>query len=185
MMNPGIDPLRQLNSLSPVAAILVGVLLLFLGRKLFWLFVAAVGFIVGSELAAVAFPHEPGWTLLAGVVLGLIGAVLALFLQKIAVGAAGFLAGGYFLMALSRAWELHAPGNSWISFLVGGFVGAILMALVFDWALIIFSSISGAHLITHALGLAPGPASVVFVVLLVIGIVTQFNRLLTRPGPAI
>jgi hypothetical protein len=34
----------QLTSLPPVAAIVVGLVLLFLGRKLFWLFVGAMGF---------------------------------------------------------------------------------------------------------------------------------------------
>ena len=46
----------EITSLPPVAALLVGLLLLFFGRKLFWLFVGATGFIVGLEFAAAFFP---------------------------------------------------------------------------------------------------------------------------------
>ena len=65
--------------------------LLFLGRKLFWLFVAAVGFVVGMEAATTLYPHQPDWSLIVGLILGLIGAVAAIFVQKAAIGIAGFL----------------------------------------------------------------------------------------------
>jgi hypothetical protein len=170
----------RFTSFSPVAALLVGVLLLFLGRKLFWLFVAAIGFIVGAEIAAAAFPHQPGWELVGGLILGVVGALFAILVQKIAIGIGGFLAGGYFLMAVLRAYETHSPQYQWISFLIGGIIGAVLMIFVFDWALIVFSSISGAHLITHAFFPASSMAAVAFVVLFLIGVIAQ-ARMLAPP----
>ncbi|MEP6672432.1 MAG: DUF4203 domain-containing protein [Chthoniobacter sp.] len=165
---------RELTSLPPVGAILVGVLLLFLGRKLFWLFVGAVGFVAGLELATALLPHQPEWSLIIGLVFGLIGAVIAIFVQKIALGIAGFLVGGYFVMTALRGWEAQAPPEmSWISFLIGGLIGALLMYAVFNWALIILSSISGAHLIVQTLSLTQTVALAAFAVLAIIGIMVQ------------
>jgi hypothetical protein len=154
--------------------------LLFFGRKLFWLFVGAVGFLVGVEVAAVLFPHQPDWSLIAGLILGLIGAIAAVLVQKIAIGIAGFLAGGYFLMSLLRAWTALSPDMSWISFLIGGVVGALLMYAIFDWTLIFLSSISGAHLIVHPFVLSHAAASVAVLVLAIIGILAQ-ARMFTSP----
>ncbi len=39
-----------------IVGVLIGVVILFLGRKLFWLCVAAVGFTVGVEIAPAAHP---------------------------------------------------------------------------------------------------------------------------------
>ena len=113
----------------------------------------------------------------SGLILGLIGAVAAILVQKVAIGIAGFLAGGYFLMTALRTWEMQAPETSWISFLIGGVIGALLMYAVFNWALIILSSISGAHLIIHPFALSHAEATAAFVVLAIIGIMAQGKML--------
>jgi hypothetical protein len=163
--------------LTSIPQILIGIVLLIFGRKLFWLFVGAMGFIVGSEIAASLFEHQPGLVIISALILGLAGAVLAIFLQKVAVGIGGFLAGGYFMMTVLSAWALQAPERTWISFLVGGVVGATLMIYMFDWALIFFSSISGAHLIIHSFHINQAMASVLFLALLVAGVVVQARSL--------
>lgn len=170
----------NLASLPPVAAILVGLVLLFFGRKLFWLFVGATGFVVGMEAAALLFPHQPDAALIGGLILGLIGAVIAIFVQKIALGIAGFLSGGYLLMTALRSWELQTPETAWVSFIIGGVIGAVLMYVVFNWALIILSSISGAHLILHSFGLSHQVATAAFVVLALFGILVQ-GKVLETP----
>ncbi len=175
-----VNHLKKLTLLSPVPAIVVGILLLTLGRKLFWLFVAAIGFIVGVELTTPMFPRETVWIFVAGLGFGLAGAVLAILVQKVAVAVGGFLAGGYFLMMAARAWALQVPGYSWAAFLVGGVVGAIMMIYVFNWALVLFSSISGAHLIVHALPSDQAMASAIFVGLMVVGCIIQGRALTAR-----
>jgi MFS family permease len=172
--------LQQFTTLPALPGIVVGILLLFLGRKLFWLFVGAVGFVVGMEFAAALYPHQPDWSLIVGAVLGLIGAATAIFVQKVAIGIAGFLAGGYFLMTALRTWEMQAPDTSWLTFLIGGAIGAVLMYVVFHWALIILSAISGAHLILHPFALSHTEATVAFVVLGIIGIMAQ-GKMLSAP----
>src|SRR3989442_15059137 len=89
----------------PIISAFIGVVILLFGRKLFWLCVAAVGFAAGVELAP-RLIHEPS-TLLAltvAIVLGLIGALLAIFLQKIAIAVVGFLAGGKLALAIAAAF---------------------------------------------------------------------------------
>jgi hypothetical protein len=159
--------------LTSIPEILIGIVLLIFGRKLFWLFVAAMGFIVGTEIAASFFEHQPGLIIISALILGLIGAILAIVLQKVAIGIGGFLAGGYFVMTVLNAWAMQAPERAWISFLVGGVIGAALMIYIFDWALIFFSSISGAHLIIQSFQMNQAMASALFVALLVVGIVVQ------------
>src|SRR6266581_8289507 len=128
-----------------IVGTLIGVVILLFGRKLFWLCVAAVGFAAGVEIA----PHlvnepSPLLALTVALILGIIGALLALFLQKVAVAVLGFLAGGKLAGAIAAAFFVHYAQYSTIIFLVGGVVGAILLLAVFDWALIVVSSLMGA-----------------------------------------
>ena len=70
--------------------LLLGALLL-VGRKLFWLFVGTIGFVIGIQVATRFFHGSELITIVAGLVLGIIFAVLAIFLESIAI--AGFLGG--------------------------------------------------------------------------------------------
>ena len=75
-----------MNLSVPIISAIIGVAILFFGRRLFWLCVAAVGFAAGVELAP-HLMHEPTPLLALSIalVLGFIGALLATFLQKIAI----------------------------------------------------------------------------------------------------
>jgi hypothetical protein len=92
--------------------------------------------------------------LVVGLALGLLGALLAFFLQKIAIAIAGFAGGGYLAVLLCApllgAVAMNQPA-SWICFLVGGIIGALLMNFFFNWALMILSSLEGAHIILKQL----------------------------------
>jgi len=158
----------------PIISALIGVVVLFFGRKLFWLCVAAVGFAAGFEVAP-HFVHEPTPLLMLtlGLVFGFIGALLALFLQKVAIAVAGFLAGGKLATAIAAAFFVASAGYFGIIFLVGGILGALLLLTLFDWALIIVSSIVGAYLIEHTIALPPSGATILFIGLAAIGIVVQ------------
>ena len=84
-----------------IANIIVGVALLVLGRRLFWLFVGAIGFIAASDAAAAYFSALPQWQILAiSLGAGLLGILLAIFFQKLAIVLVGFYAGGYLAVSL-------------------------------------------------------------------------------------
>src|SRR5437879_6207526 len=107
-----------------IVGALIGVVILLFGRKLFWLCVAAVGFAAGVEIAP-HLVHEPSplLALTVALVLGLIGALLALFLQKVAIAVLGFLAGGKLAGAIAAAFFIQYGEHSTIVFLVVGIVG--------------------------------------------------------------
>ncbi len=159
-----------------IVGALIGVVILLFGRKLFWLCVAAVGFAAGVELAP-HLVHEPSplLALAVALVLGLIGALLALFLQKIAIAVLGFLAGGKLAGAIGAAFFVQYAQHSTVIFVVGGIVGAILLVVLFDWALMVVSSLIGAHLIVFqgAITLPPSGSTIVFIGLTIIGILVQ------------
>jgi hypothetical protein len=163
-----------MHSSVTIVGVLIGVVILFFGRRLFWLCVAAVGFAVGVEIAP-QLVNEPSslLALLIALIFGVIGALLALFLQKIAIAVLGFLAGGKLAAAIAAAFFVHYAQYSTIIFVAGGIIGAILLLAVFDWALIIVSSFIGAYLIQSAIVLPPTGSTLVFVALAIIGILVQ------------
>ncbi len=155
-------------------SILIGVLVLLFGRRLFWLFVAAIGFWIGFELAPHLMQHPPPWlALVVAIIFGIVGAVFAFILQKIAVGLAGFLVGGYVATAILSAFVTTYAQYYGIAFVIGGVLGAILMLALFDWALIVFSAIAGAELIVRHLHLPSTGKTLVLIVLVILGIMLQ------------
>ncbi len=176
-----------MNFSIPILSILIGVVILLFGRKLFWLCVAAIGFAAGVELA----PHlvqDPSalLSLTIALLLGIIGALLALFLQKIAIAVLGFLAGGKLAGAIAAAFFVHYAQHSTIIFVVGGVIGAILLLVLFDWALIVVSSLIGAHLIVYqsTIALPQSGSIILFIGLAVVGILVQAASL-RRSGATI
>jgi hypothetical protein len=152
--------------------VLLGIGLLLAGRKLFWLFVAAGGFVAGVQLAG-NFLKGPEWAILIiGLVTGILFAVLAVFLRAIAIGLAGFFLGGSILTAMAGAMGIQ-DGGGWIVYLIGGVIGILLVSLLFDWALITLSSFAGAALIVQTFDLGTAIASPIFLVLVIIGVWIQ------------
>jgi MFS family permease len=169
--------------LNPMILV-VGAAMLIFGRRLFWVFVAGTGFIVGALLTAHFLQgHTQPWILqVAAVACGIAGAVLAVVAQKIAAGVGGALAGAY----LSHAIALATGGadKAWLAFLVGGIVGAMLLLLLFDWALIALSSLTGAVVLAQHLP-APFPwPAVAFVFFLAFGLAIQSRQLRKPAAPS-
>src|SRR5947209_10023602 len=176
--------LPSANLSLPIASALIGAVILLFGRRLFWLCVAAVGFAAGVELAPYIV-HEPSTTLQLtfAIVLGFVGALLALFLQKLAIGVAGFAAGGRLAVALAAAfWVQHAQ-YYWITFVIGGIVGALLLLALFNWALIFLSSIVGAYLISSVITLPPTGSTLLLAGLVVVGVFVQATSMRRAVAP--
>src|SRR5882762_4749881 len=127
-----------MNLPIPILSVLIGAGVLFFWGKMFLVCVAAVGFAAGVEVAP-HLVHDPSaiLSLSVAIVFGFIGALLALFLQKVAIAVAGFLAGGKLALALVTAFIAEGARYPGITFIVGGIIGAILLLSLFDWALIV------------------------------------------------
>jgi hypothetical protein len=163
-----------MHSSVTIVGVLIGIAILFFGRKLFWLTVAAVGFAVGVEIAPLLVNESSSLlALLIALVLGILGALLALFLQKVAIAVLGFFAGGKLATAIAAAFFVHYAQHSTIIFVIGGIIGAILLLAVFGWALIVVSSFIGAYLIQSAIVLPPTGSTLVFIGLAIVGIFVQ------------
>jgi hypothetical protein len=157
-----------------VINVILGAALLVAGRRLFWLFVLAGGFIAGAQLAT-SMIKGPEWLIIIiGLVVGIIFAILARFFKTLAIGIAGFFLGGSILSAIIGALGINV---NWISWIIGGLIGVILVSILFDWALISLSSFGGAALLVQSLNLDSSIRSVVFIVLLIIGIFIQASNM--------
>jgi hypothetical protein len=160
--------------MSIALQVLIGIAVLLLGRRLYWLFVGAAGFALGLSLAGRFLHGQPAWVMLVvPLAAGLVGILLALFLRKLAIALSGFAAGGY--VAMSVAGLLAAP-PVWLvvlAFVLGGIVGAALTTVLFDWSLIVLSSLTGAGLIAQVMPLRPPLVLLLFTILVAVGIVAQ------------
>jgi hypothetical protein len=102
--------------------IVVGVAVLLWGRQLFWLFVGSAGFVTGLTIARVALADRGAdVTLVLALAAGLLGILLAILLERLAVNAAGFVAGGHLLVGTLAGAGL-ARGADWLVYLAGGLV---------------------------------------------------------------
>jgi hypothetical protein len=152
----------------------MGTVLLFAGRKLYWLFIAVVGFIAGFLLTNSLVPQSSTWLLiLIGLIIGLLCALLAIFLNRLAVALVGFFGGGLLATQLLAYFEVGSGDFTWISFIVGGIIGIILAVFLFDWALIVFSSLFGAILIGTAWDNPSALINLFLLVLFLVGIGIQ------------
>src|SRR5262245_52305707 len=114
--------------------VVLGIIVLLFGRTLYWAFIAIAGFLVGMALAEQWLADKEQWIrILAAVGAGAIGAVLGIFIQRLAFAIGGFFAGGY--LAVTIAAQMNAPGDHNIWMIAGGVLGAIIAALVMDWAI--------------------------------------------------
>ena len=164
--------------------LVLGVILLTTGKKLYWLFVGIIGFLIGYFVTA-QYLHlqlNPPWLIyviaLGG---GVIGAILGTFLQRLAIALVGFLVGGYGAMQLVGLLGLQAQVTNFMAFIIGGIVGLLLVASVFNWALYILSSWAGASLVTEAIRLTGVLGTVVFFALFVLGMIIQVGLFRERP----
>ena len=102
------------GDVETVVFMLIGATLLLFGRKLYWFVVAAAGFAAGTLVGHEVFPQEPDWVLIvAPLAVGMVAAILSIFLQKLALRLAGMIAGGFlgYTVAevfLAKPWPLLA-----------------------------------------------------------------------------
>ena len=153
---------------------ILGVILLVAGRKLYWLFSAVAGMVAGLYIGGVVLDAQSqAWQIAFAVIGAILGAMLAVGLQKLAIGIAGFAAGGYGAVFL---WQtLGMPGGSveWVIFVIGGVIGSLLVGVAFEYALIGLTAWGGATLIGRQLDLDGWVGAAAFFGMLLAGIVIQ------------
>jgi len=166
-------------SVENTVRVLLGCTVLLAGRNIFWLFIAVIGFLLGSELAQVWLAGQPLWIILvAGVVAGLVGAVLAIVFERVAFALAGFYAAVF--LVITYADKLGLDNMPAVMPYVAGIIGALLALLLTDWSIIILSALAGAAAILSVFALQPLVEVAGFMLLALAGILVQRSMLARR-----
>ncbi len=161
----------DLYNTENIIRLIPGIVVLFAGRNIFWLFIALIGFLAGIQFASLWLADQQTWMILmAGVFAGIIGALLAVVFERVAFALAGFYAAAL-LASLSAArfgvMDIH------LVMIVAGIAGALIAFVLTDWAIIILSALAGAATIVSVFALEPPIESSLFIVLAIIGVLVQ------------
>lgn len=159
--------------------LVLGIALLTMGRRLFWLFIAVAGFYFGLMVATRFLGDVEGAAIPVAVALAIGGAILAFFLQRLALSAAGFLIGGYLALTLAAPDTLTIDWPIAALFIGGGLIGALLATLVFNWALVALTAFTGTLLIIRSIPIQPPMLTLLAAILFLIGMALQMG-LFTR-----
>lgn len=160
--------------MTEIVLVVLGLILLFLGRKFVWLFVGAVGFVAGVYVAGLFFPAESEmFQLTVALIVGIIFGVLSIFLKKFIIGATGFVIGGYLAYIILGLIGMEVSYIFWLIAFAGGIIGVLLVAVIFDLAIMFLSSMVGAGILVTVLKLKDWVALSIFVVLIIAGMLFQ------------
>jgi hypothetical protein len=150
---------------------IIGGILLFLGRELNFVFAGAMAGLIGFRLTPLLPAAWPGWSDAAFIItLAVAAAIIVLINERFGYFLSGFLAGGFFLV------EYYAPNLLTVPllpFIVGGVIGALVLGLLTEWALILVSAAIGASYILNLFVLDPTAEILVGAGLFIVGALTQ------------
>jgi hypothetical protein len=166
-------------SVDSTIRLLLGCTVLLAGRNIFWLFIAVIGFLLGSELAHAWLADQPVWVaLVAGLVMGLTGAVLAIVYERVAFALAGFYTATFLvIMYADRSGFTDLPSATPY---VAGVFGALLAALLTDWTIIVLSALAGAGAVVSVFSLQPAAEVACYLALALAGVLVQRSMLKRR-----
>jgi hypothetical protein len=154
-----------------IARGLIGGILLFLGRELNFLLAASMAAFLALRLTPLLPGAWPGWShSVLVILLALLAGAVPMRNERIGYYVSGFLAGASLLV------EYYAPGVLTLPvlpFLVGGAIGALVIGIFTEWALLVFSCLLGAVYVTQAFILSPMAEMLIGSGLFVVGALTQ------------
>jgi hypothetical protein len=171
-VNDFLDGIRVVQNLLRVIAILPGLALLFIGRKIYRAAVILPGFLLGAALGAYLGHKTAGNIdfIIPGLAVGgLLGGWLASVLHNVAVVLIGAIGGVYIVTNL---WELiyKLPPPLWLVITVSVVSGLVLFVMAKRWVILLSSAV-GATMIAWGVG-----SNVVFVFFLfLVGVVFQYT----------
>ena len=158
--------------------LVVIVLIVFFGRRFFWISIATGGFWLGFKLATYFLYGYTTLEILAVAgIFGLTCSALAYFLTHFMTAFIGFCLGGYAFAGLFQMLRLPGAFQApFVPFFLGGLIVGTFIICFFDSAIIVLTSFFGANLIFDIM---PGNylfKAVVAVLLFSSGAFFQFNQ---------
>lgn len=165
-------------TLADALVLVLGLILLARGRRLYWLALGGLGFLFGLWLARFFVESmTQGLELGLAFLLGILGAYLAISVQRLAIAVGGFLAGGFggfwLAGALSHVFRWQNELGFWLVASLGALAGLFLAATLFEASLVLVSSFVGAALVVGRSDFSPPQSSWFFLFLLCLGLLMQ------------
>jgi hypothetical protein len=131
---------------------MVGFAVLVIGRQIFWIFVAGLGFALGIIYGAQYYINQTDWMiLLISSIIAILGALLAYTLQRLAAGIAGIATGLYLTNLFIQYTRPQLGRFTEITPIIIGIACGLLIISFFDWSVIILSSLAGAAIIVSGM----------------------------------
>lgn len=158
----------------------IGLTMLLVGYRVFWLFVGGMVYLYISEKMTEAGTYPPDTIMAYGLFAGVFASVAAFFLHKITLGVVGFFVGGIALVSIMQSLGVE-PSSYLFTFLVGAVFGVIFFSYLFDWTMVLMSSLLGAAYLTSLIPFADeSQKGVALLVLTLIGALFQGYQLYKR-----
>lgn len=156
--------------------VVAGLLLLLLGRQLYTALLGLLGFFVSYGMLSDVATLPSDLRLAVAVGIGVVAALLAFVVRKVAVALAGAMLGAGAALWAAGFYGLGPQVLWWVVTAAAALVGAWVLRQVFETALIVVSSFIGALLIMAAMGLEGLPAHAGVAVLIVVGVAFQMRH---------
>jgi hypothetical protein len=129
-----------------IISIVIGLLMCFFGYKLFRIWLAVAGLILGAFLGnylGVLLAGGGSWPIIGAIVVGVLLAMLAYFLYKFGAIVVGALLGA---MLLPIILSVFGVGSAWWITLVGAIIGGLIAGMFLKEFIIIGSSFQGSYM---------------------------------------
>jgi hypothetical protein len=153
----------------------IGFAMLVMGRQIFWIFIAGLGFALGLLFGENLISGQSQYVIFfVSSLIAIVGALLAYTLQRFAAGIGGFFTGwylayiliDYFDIGLGYEFNIIAP-------IVLGIISGALIMKYFDWGVIIASSIAGSAIVVSGMRLTRNTELFLMIMMAIIGMVIQ------------
>lgn len=161
--------------------VIIGFVLLIAGRRAIWLSLMGGAFVVSAQLLSFfLFDLNTSTIMLIAAGVALVVLVLYLFIEKATILVIGVIGGGLAgIIMVNSLFTLPVDEviQSTMAFLVGGAIGSLLIQRMFQWSMVVFSTLMGAYLVSGLLDHLPLFRLTAMVLLVVAGLFIQ-TRLL-------
>lgn len=152
----------------------IGFVVLIMGRQIFWVFIAGLGFALGMIYGEQFYTGQPDWMIfLISSIIAILGALLAYTLQRLAGAIAGFATGWYLTQLLVSYFRVDLGQFDEVAPIIIGIIFALLIMAFFDWSVIVISSLAGSAIIVSSMRLPGNTELAILITFAIVGIVIQ------------
>jgi hypothetical protein len=160
-------------------------MLLISGRPAYWMFTGTMAYLIGDFVAAQMSLFSTEWNnLVLSLLFAIFGVLLAFLFHRWTARIAAFFAGGFLLYNLPIALGTGADWANPILFVVAGSIALLLTILSFEFGIMLVSALTAVTLILRTVNIGNLDQGVMFMILVVFSLITQYLILqYAKPSP--